>query len=345
MRKRLLIFIAACFYYSGLVRLARWWTKYRQQCLIVLNYHCATGGDLRRHLLYLRRHYRILHLEAALEELYTSRKDGLCSCDRRTPLVLTFDDGYADTYTHAFALARALQVPITLFLIPAYVESGEYFWWREGERLVRRTPLDQVTLGGQTYHLHHPDERQALAQAIDRRLRHVQSVAQREAFLAFARKVLAVPSSILPHEEPGLPLKWTQVREMAASGWVSFGAHTMHHPILAYLSDPAEVQREVGECRAILEQQLGHPVRAFAYPVGRPEHIGDEGLRAVQEAGYDWAVTTVDGINTPQSDPHQLRRVLGEVSRHWLVMAAEVSGVWRIFSPLWKWIDTFVGEA
>jgi peptidoglycan/xylan/chitin deacetylase (PgdA/CDA1 family) len=119
----------------------------------------------------------------------------------------------------------------------------------------------------------------------------------------------------------------------------------MHHPILAYLTDPAEVQREVGECRTLLEQQLGHPVRAFAYPVGRPEHIGDEGLRAVQEAGYDWAVTTVDGINTPQSDPHQLRRVLGEVSRHWLVMAAEVSGVWRFFSPLWKWIDTFVGEA
>jgi peptidoglycan/xylan/chitin deacetylase (PgdA/CDA1 family) len=345
MRKRLLTFIAACLYYSGLVRLARWWTQYRQQSLIVLNYHCATGGDLRRHLLYLRRHYRILHLEAALEELYTSRKDGSCPCDRRTPLVLTFDDGYSDNYTHAFALARELQVPITIFLIPGYIESGEYFWWREGQRLARRTEVDEVTIEGHIYHLNQPDERKALAQAIDSRLRHAHSVAQREAFLAFARQVLAVPSSSVPQEEPSLPLTWTQVREMGESGWVSFGAHTMHHPILAYLSDPAEVLCEVGECRTMLQEQLGHPVRAFAYPVGRPEHIGDEGLRAVQEAGYDWAVTTVDGINTPKSNPHQLRRVLGDVSRHWLVMAAEVSGVWRFFSPLWKWIDSFVGEA
>src|SRR6266516_7729195 len=168
MHKRLLTFIAACFYYSGLVRLARWWTQYRPQCLIVLNYHCATGGDLRRHLLYLRRHYRILHLEAALEELYTLRKDG--SCDRRTPLALTFDDGYSDNYTHAFALARELQVPITIFLIPGYIESGEYFWWREGERLVCRAQVDEVSIDERTYHLYEQEEREALAHAIYTRM-------------------------------------------------------------------------------------------------------------------------------------------------------------------------------
>ncbi|MFL5695048.1 MAG: polysaccharide deacetylase family protein [Ktedonobacteraceae bacterium] len=344
MRKRLGIVVAAFFYYSGLVKLARWLTKRLGPRLIILNYHDATGGDLRRHMLYLRRHYRILHLEEALAELYGQQKEPAAAQGRGTLLVLTFDDGYSDNYTHAFALARELQVPITLFLIPGYVESGEYFWWREGERLVRRTPMDKVSMEGQTYQLNQRDERKALAQAIDHRLRHAPSVAQREAFLAFARQALAVPASRLPQEEPNLPLKWTQVREMEESGWVSFGAHTMHHPILAYLSDPVEVQREVGDCRRMLEQRLGHPVRAFAYPVGRPEHIGDWGVRAVQEAGYNWAVTTIDGINTPQSDPHQLRRVLGDVSRNWLVMAAEVSGVWRLFSPLWKWQDAFFGK-
>ena len=78
MRKYMLTLIAACFYYSGLVKMARWRTRKElqsRQCLIILNYHRATGGEVRRHLLYLRRHYRILHLEAALEELYTPRKD------------------------------------------------------------------------------------------------------------------------------------------------------------------------------------------------------------------------------------------------------------------------------
>lgn len=110
----------------------------------------------------------------------------------------------------------------------------------------------------------------------------------------------------------------------------------MHHPILAHLTDPAEVWCEVDECHAVLEQRLGHPIPAFAYPCGQPEEVGDEVKRAVQEAGYDWVLTTVHGINTPESHPHQLRRVFGDVSRHWLMMAAETSCVWKFFSLRWK---------
>src|SRR5260370_2732750 len=135
MRMRVLIFIAACFYYSVLVKLARWWTQCLGHRLIILNYHSASEGDLRSHLLYLRRHYRILHLEPALEELYTLSKVERKRYDRRTALVLTFDDGYHDNYTHGFALARELQVPITIFLIPVSIESVDCFWWLEGRRL------------------------------------------------------------------------------------------------------------------------------------------------------------------------------------------------------------------
>jgi peptidoglycan/xylan/chitin deacetylase (PgdA/CDA1 family) len=331
MRTLLGVIVAACFYYSGLVKLARWLMRKSGRHLIILNYHRATGGDLRNHLLYLRRHYRMLHLEQALEELSMPAQGQKQVRDRRTPLVLTFDDGYRDNYTHAFALASQLRVPITLFLIPGYIESGDYFWWQEGRRLVRRTQVSEVTIEDHTYHLGQLEERDKLAKAIDRRLRYAQSVAEREAFLGTVRKVLAVPPLVTVEEEITMPLTWAEIREMEESGWVSFGAHTMHHPILAYLTDPAEVRREIGECREVLEQQLGHPVRAFAYPVGKFEDIGDEALRAVQEAGYSWAVTTVHGTNTPKSDPYRLRRVLGDVSRHRLVMAAEVSGLWHFF--------------
>ena len=340
MRKLVGILVAACFYYSGLVRLARWWRRRSGPHLIILKYHRASGGDLRRHLLYLRRHYRMLHLQEALEGLYASPGERMQGRDRPTPLVLTFDDGYYDNYTHAFALARELHVPITLFLIPGYVESGEHFWWLEGQCLVDQAQVDNVTIEGRLYRLEQAEERALLAQAIDARLRHASSVAEREAFLTRVRQMLAVSSSATPEEEAVRPLTWAEVREMEESGWVSFGGHTMHHPILAYLSCPEEVRREVEECRGVLEQQLGHPVRTFAYPVGRPEHIGTVALQAVREAGYDWAVTTAKGVTTPQNDPHQLRRVSGDVTRYWLVMAAETSGVWHFFSPLWKWKDS-----
>ncbi len=337
MRKRLGILVAACLYYTGLVALSRTLMQRRGRQLIILNYHRASGGDLRRHLLYLRRYYRMMHLEEALEELYASvGTEKTRGQDQRTPLVLTFDDGYHDNYTHAFPLVRELQVPITIFLIPGSIESGDYFWWGEGQRLVERASVDEVMLEGCTYRLGSPAERQLLSQCIDARLRHAPSVSERETFLVRVRDMLVVPSSITVEEEGERPLSWAEVRKMEESGWVSFGAHTMHHPVLAYLADLAEVKREVTQCRHVLEQQLGHRVRAFAYPIGRHEHIGEEAIQAVREADYSWAVTTVHGINTPQSDPYRLGRVLGDVSRHWLVMAAETSGIWNLLSPLWK---------
>src|SRR6266487_1025249 len=341
MRKRISTFIAACLYYSGLIKLARWWIGRSGQHLVILNYHQATGGDLRRHLLYLRRHYRILHLEAAMEELYMSSKNGKRVSERRTPLVLTFDDGYYDNYTHGLALARELQMPFTIFLNPGYMESGDYFWWREGNRLVSHTQMREATIEGGIYHLDQPKERNRLAEAILTRLCQATSVAERQEFLAFVRQALPVPPSVAPEEKPALPLKWAEVREMEESGWVSFGAHTMHHPILAYLADPAEVRREVEECRTVLEQKLGHPVRTFAYPVGKPEHIGDEGLRAVKEAGYTWAVTTIEEANTAQTDPHLLRRLPGDVDLHWLVMASELVGLLGVISRLKKIYQRF----
>ncbi len=150
MRKRLLTIIAACFYYSGLVKLARWWIRHLGNRLVILNYHCATGGDLRSHLLYLRRHYRILHLETALEDLYMPSKNGEVR-DRRTPLVLTFDDGYHDNYTHAFTLACELQVPITIFLIPGYIESRCRFWWLEGDYLASHAQVSEAAIEGRTF--------------------------------------------------------------------------------------------------------------------------------------------------------------------------------------------------
>ena len=348
--RRVEMLIAACFHYSGLLKLVRWWTEKSGQRLVILNYHCAAGGDyyhtmggdLRRHLLYLRRHYRLLHLETALEELYAPQNNGPGRRERRTPLVLTFDDGYRDNYTHALALVRELHVPITVFLVPGYIESGRRFWWMEGDQLVAHAQVKEVSIGEHTYHLGRPDERKALAQVIDTHLRYATSVTEREEFLDSVRGLLAEPSLVTAEEKASLPLTWAEVQEMKKSGWVSFGAHTMRHPVLAYLTNPAEIQYEVSESRIVLEQQLGNPVYAFAYPIGQPEHIGKTAICAVQEAGYSWAVTTIDGLNTPQTDPYFLHRYVVDVGQHWLTVAAKASGVWGFFTRICRMPVTLI---
>lgn len=330
------IFLAACFYYTGLVSLFRWWKQRSGQTLVILNYHQASRGDLQRHLLYLRRHYRVLHLENALEELYMPCSGELQRKDRRTPLVVTFDDGNRDNYTHGFKLARELQVPITMFLIPGYIESGSRFWWNEAAHLVSNAHVREAVIAKRKYHLDNLEEQKALLQTIDARVRHATSVSAREEFLSSVRNALAVPELMADKEQATVPVTWKEVQAMEESGWVSYGAHTMYHPILSYLTDPAELDYEVRESRAVLERRLGHPVRTFAYPVGQAEHIGEKVLLSVQQAGYNWALTTIYGFNTRHTDPLLLRRVIVDVDQHWLSVAAKASGVWAFFIRLYR---------
>lgn len=84
------------------------------------------------------------------------------------------------------------------------------------------------------------------------------------------------------------------------------------------------------------EQQSGHPVRTFAYPVGNLEHICKKGLQAEKEVGYRWALTTIEEVNNPQTDPYFLRRLSGDLTQHWLVMASELVGLLGVVSRLRK---------
>jgi peptidoglycan/xylan/chitin deacetylase (PgdA/CDA1 family) len=335
MNHRVRLCVSALFYFSGLLKLIRWWTQRSGRHLIILYYHRSSGENLRKQWLYLRRHYRILHLQTALEELNASRKKAQGE-DRRTLLAITFDDGYGDNYTHAFALSSELQIPISIFLIPAYTNCSHAFWW--ADRLISHAKIDQISLDGHTYRLDQAEERKALAQCIDSRVSSAASADDRKKFLVPLCEMLEIPAAEIPGEEPAPLLTWAQVAEMEASGWVSFGAHTLHHPDLGRLTDPIEVQREVGECRIVLEQKLGHPVDIFSYPYGR---LGDCGLHAVKLSGYKWALTTVAGFNTHESSPHLLHRIHEDVDRHVVVMAAEAAGIWNSFMLLKKFAQLF----
>lgn len=328
--RRLELLLAGSLYYSGVVGMALWRRRRSEPTLTILCYHRTAGGYLREHLLYLKRYYRLLHLEAALEELYALRKDGQVKRDRRPMLVLTFDDGYRDLLTCGLPLAAEFQVPLTAFLIPGYIESGQRFWWLEPEYLLSQTPLSEVTLQGKTYHLSGRDEKQALLAALEAGLRYTSSVTEREAFLKIARVALAVPfyAELSEEERELVSLNWAEVQQIERSSWISFSAHTMHHPILAYLANDADAHYELSECRTVLERQLSHPVRTFAYPVGKDEHIGEKGRESARLAGYSWAVTAIHGVNTPRTDPYALYRLVVDVDQHWLMVAAKASGVW-----------------
>jgi peptidoglycan/xylan/chitin deacetylase (PgdA/CDA1 family) len=65
--------------------------------------------------------------------------------------------------------------------------------------------------------------------------------------------------------EDGTPLSWSAVRDMAATGLVTFGSHTHGHRLLDRLP-PTEAADELDRSRQLIEDEVGAPAHHFAYP-------------------------------------------------------------------------------
>jgi peptidoglycan/xylan/chitin deacetylase (PgdA/CDA1 family) len=101
-------------------------------------------------------------------------------------------------------------------------------------------------------------------------------------------------------------LSWDQVRELGADVVVEIGGHSVTHPHLDTLSR-AGVRHEVGTCKRLLEDALGHEVRTFAYPHG---YSGPRVRRAVSEAGYRGACGVKNALSSESDDTLSLARLM-----------------------------------
>jgi peptidoglycan/xylan/chitin deacetylase (PgdA/CDA1 family) len=95
-----------------------------------------------------------------------------------------------------------------------------------------------------------------------------------------------------------------EIREMDASGLITFGAHTVSHPKLTHVSGE-DVKEEVEGSKRAVEGLLGKPCDYFAYPYGR---VSESVELATRKAGFTLALSTEPGIVRPNSPRFRLPR-------------------------------------
>ncbi len=234
----------------------------------------------RRQMETLRRNFTVLPLAELAER---ARRDDL----PRNGVAVTFDDGYRDNYTNAFPVLRDLGLPATIFLTTDALDRNALLWHdRVFDAFHRaRKPEARPPLGAVLARLRRssPEERD---REIDRLLEE-----------------LGIG--------PGVPqgwekLTWDQAREMAPQG-ISFGAHTIDHPILTFVSEE-EAKRQIRESKKRIEAELGSPITMFAYPNGGASDFDRSTERIVEEEGFSLAVTTLAGGNDAETNSYSLRR-------------------------------------
>ena len=102
-------------------------------------------------------------------------------------------------------------------------------------------------------------------------------------------------------------LSWDEIRVMSWHN-ISFGAHTVTHPILTRMP-LAEAAEEIITSKKTIEKQLQTPIKLFAYPNGSCDDFNDSIKKVLRDAGFLCAVTTIWGTNIVHTDPFELKRI------------------------------------
>lgn len=98
-------------------------------------------------------------------------------------------------------------------------------------------------------------------------------------------------------------LSWSEIEELSKRG-IEFGAHTLTHPNLTKIS-AKEIEREIAESKAAIEEHLGVEAATFAYPYG----IFNEQVKQIVQNYFKAAVSTDLGKVKAGNDIYALKRL------------------------------------
>ena len=273
----------------------------------------ANSEDFHRQMSWIKKHFEIL----SFADLHACAQQNR-PWPRRA-LLVTFDDGYADNYTHAFPILKELNLPATIFLSTGYIDKPRLFWWDLIAYCVKKTKLSKIKWPDISSHALSFENEKTRRVSIDKILLWIKSVADNEKndFLEKLPHSLEVP---LPADISGaMQLNWAQVREMAAQR-IEFGGHSVTHPILSNIGAP-QLEHEIAGCKRAIETQLEGEVLVFSYPNGQSSPAVHD---AVQRAGYAYSTAYYAGVAHPSLGRYGLPRIAVETEFSFAIFQANL---------------------
>lgn len=186
---------------------------------------------------------------------------------------ISLDDGWKDNMDNVIPVAVRYNIPITIFLYTDAIERGA-FWWQAVARSARLLPAEYRDAGA---------------------LRLLPDYTRRQIVGS-----LALSDSKLKREAMSVE----DIGRFAATPQLTFGAHTVTHPVLPRCSD-SRIEEELRESKMKIEAWTGEPVKAFAYPNGMFDGR-ERGF--LEKCGYELAATTENGSGSPHSNRYYFPR-------------------------------------
>jgi len=205
-------------------------------------------------------------LVLGLMELIEGLRDG--SLRERSAIAFTVDDGYGDFARVGSRIFAAFDCPVTVFPPTAFIDGAEWLWWDRIEAAIlstdRRALAIEINDAALKYELGSVSDRMRISLDLTTRLKRVPNAVR----LSVIEQILAACGSSLAAAPPlrYAPMSWHDVRRLGASG-VTFGPHTVTHPILPMTGDEqAAFELETSWRR--VKESTPNAIPIFSYPNG-----------------------------------------------------------------------------
>jgi len=215
------------------------------------------------------------------------------------PIIVTFDDGYADNYFNAYPVLKKLSIPATIFVSTDYIGQGNTFWFDWVSFIINKCPQSEIVIDELNEKIILDDSsknRRIIGSRLINRLKRINNNIRLDVLNELQNKY----GDILAGEENDIkklsyPLDWSQIIEMSKNG-VEFGTHTASHPILTSLTD-TELKNELVKSKCILQEKIGKEILVMAYPNGMIGDYSENVIKMAKTSGYKLALTYIAGCN------------------------------------------------
>lgn len=246
----------------------------------------ATPKQFRRHMELLARYGTPIGVDELLRALEGAPLP-------KNAVMVTFDDGYRSCHDIVLPILRAVGMRATFFVPTGYITDRKLYWWeriaiclsqtrRRSVKLTFPKPLEVAAK--------EPGAQRVLADLI-KNTPHLDI----DRFLHDLHDAFEVdwnPDIERTHAN-NLIMSWNHVRALSRAG-MDVESHSRWHRVLQTLDDRL-LHDELAGSKRDLETQLGRPVRAIAYPVGRRVSHLKRIRDAVMRAGYRLGLTNATG--------------------------------------------------
>lgn len=216
-------------------------------------------------------------------------------------VVLTFDDGWLDNYTHAFPILQKYSLPATIFLATSYVDSKSLFWTDKVAMLAKSlSTLDLQTssYSGPLLELLSKAEKQSSVEDSLTSLLTTLKTLSPQMRQSLLENCVHIDQTNISRQF----LNWQEVESMHTAG-IAFGNHSHTHPLFSTLTKE-EICFEFTSANKTLQKHNITPSKVFCYPGGSYSSTSQNFLNELQ---VPFALS-VDKHPPPQSLPLLLPR-------------------------------------